>query len=97
MSNILRYGNDESTEKTRKIVFAVMAIGLAFVPFVVYSAFFQSKTEIIYVGQATQQQLDSEIEKNKRILSGLNGNTAMTEEQMFCMNKNNDDLSKCLK
>ena len=97
MSNISRYESDESTEKTRKIVFAIVAVGFAFVPFIVYSTFFQKQTEIVYVGQATQDQLKFEREKGQFIIKSSIGDAAMTEDQMFCMNKNNDDLSKCLK
>lgn len=68
MSNILRYGNDESTEKTRKIVFACVYIGLAIAPFIAYFTFFTQKTEIVYVGQACEAQLKDEKARIQSIL-----------------------------
>lgn len=66
--NIGRIVTDEGTERTRKIVFACMYIGLAIAPFILYKTFFTQKTEIVYVGQACEAQLKDEKARVNQIL-----------------------------
>ena len=50
--NIGRIVDDKETEKVRGIVFLIAAVAMAIVPFIVYNAFFKTKTEIVFIEKA---------------------------------------------
>lgn len=64
--NIGRLAEDKETEKVRNIVFLIAAVAMAIVPFIVYNAFFKTKTEIVFIEKAcTEGQFMSNIKKDK--------------------------------
>lgn len=62
--NIGRIVEDKETIKVRNIVFLIAAIAVSIVPFIVYNAFFKTKTEIVFV-EKVGSCADSFMEKKR--------------------------------
>jgi hypothetical protein len=57
--------DDPETVKVRNRVFVIAAIALSIVPFIVYNAFFNTKTEIVFVEKACTDILMKDINKGR--------------------------------
>ena len=63
--SIGRVVEDKETERVRNIVFLIAAVALSIVPFIVYNAFFKTKTEIVFVEKACSDIVMKDINKGR--------------------------------